>query len=71
MLAAIAMIGWKYLLITMVFLLAPLIQSFILKKKIAHEGVRSSEEIKNYTGVAQEILFLRMFPLDMMMLIKY
>ena len=71
MLAAIAMIGWKYLLITMVFLLAPLIQPFILKKKIAYEGVRSSEEIKNYTGVAQEILFLKMFPLDMMMLIKY
>lgn len=56
MLAAIAMIGWKYLLITMVFLLAPLIQPFILKKKIAHEGVRISEEIKNYTGVAQEMV---------------
>lgn len=56
MLAAIAMIGWKYLLITMVFLLAPLIQPFILKKKIAHEGVRTSEEIKNYTGVAQEMV---------------
>ena len=56
MLVAIAMIGWKYLLITMVFLLAPLIQPFILKKKIAHEGVRSSEEIKNYTGVAQEMV---------------
>ena len=56
MLAAITMIGWKYLLITMVFLLAPLIQPFILKKKIAYEGVRSSEEIKNYTGVAQEMV---------------
>ena len=30
MFVAIAMIGWKYLLITMVFLLAPLIQPFIL-----------------------------------------
>ena len=56
MLAAITMIGWKYLLITMVFLLAPLIQPFVLKKKIAYEGVRSSEEIKNYTGVAQEMV---------------
>lgn len=56
MLVAIAMIGWKYLLITMIFLLAPLIQPFILKKKIAYEGVRSSEEIKNYTGVAQEMV---------------
>lgn len=56
MLVTIAIIGWRYILITMVLLIPTIIQPFILKKKIAHEGRKVSEEIKNYTGVAQEMV---------------
>lgn len=53
MLVTIALIGWKYVFITLLFLVFTVVQPFILKKKIANEGLNTSNELKKYTGVAQ------------------